>query len=60
VLHTDAGWLAVNRGPDVGTWQLVTPRADSRLELIHHEALDAERLDQELRLRLEEAPQNRN
>jgi G3E family GTPase len=55
MLHTDTGWLAVNRSPDGGEWQAVAPRRDSRLELIHHEALDAERLDHELRTLVKEA-----
>jgi G3E family GTPase len=49
VLHTDGGWLAINRGADGGDWQAAAARAHSRLELIHHEALDATRLDHALR-----------
>lgn len=49
VLHTDIGWLAINRGGDGGDWQTVAARPDSRLELIHHAALDANRLDRGLR-----------
>jgi len=59
VLHTDAGWLAVNRGPDGGDWQATAARADSRLEIIHHAALDAAGLDRQLRAVVVEArPRN--
>jgi G3E family GTPase len=49
VLHTDRGWLAINRDVGGGDWQPTPARADSRLELIHHAPLDAEALNRALR-----------
>lgn len=49
MLHTDAGWLAINRSGDGGDWQPASERADNRLEIIHHAPLDAEALDRQLR-----------
>lgn len=52
VLHTDSGWLQINRDPDGGDWQPCEAHADSRLELIHHAALDSAQLDRRLRAAL--------
>jgi G3E family GTPase len=49
VLHTEAGWLRINRDADGGDWQAAEPQADSRLEMIHHQPLDSEALDRQLR-----------
>lgn len=49
VLRTDAGWLAVNRDADGGAWQPAPARSDSRLEMVSHTPLDAQRIDAALR-----------
>lgn len=49
VLHTNNGWLTLNRDADGGDWATIAPRADSRLELIHHATLSATELDSQLR-----------
>jgi len=49
VLHTDRGWLSINRDADGGDWLPAAARADSRLELIHHQPLAAATLDLQLR-----------
>ncbi|HSP00707.1 MAG TPA: GTP-binding protein [Thioalkalivibrio sp.] len=49
VLHTNRGWFGINRISGEGGLVPREPGRESRVEIIHHTPLDAERLDARLR-----------